>query len=178
MYSGEIWWWECVCCNWVFFWNTNAIQNLYIGFCREFHRLSEYVVISFKMIFYNDNMPKIQCLTYFFQGDISAGTSISRRVSFINNDVIWRDYSLFNFKKSDKLLFVVCSVNFTLLLTLSCFNHTPITIAVVTLLGLECRWRIKFGSDDPINIQVHSAHRSPLLEPAQSGKKIALGSTE
>ncbi len=53
-----------------FFWKISTIQNVHIRICREFHGLSKYVITFLKMLFYDDDIPKIQCLTYFFQADI------------------------------------------------------------------------------------------------------------
>jgi hypothetical protein len=53
-----------------FFLKIDAIEKFHIRFCREFNGLSKYVIIFLKMVFYDDDIPKIQCLTWFFQGDI------------------------------------------------------------------------------------------------------------
>jgi hypothetical protein len=50
------------------FWKTSAIQNVYTGFCRGFHGLSKYVITFLKMLFYDDDIPKILCLIIFSRG--------------------------------------------------------------------------------------------------------------
>jgi hypothetical protein len=72
-----IWWWDSLCCTWNVFSQTNAIQNIHIGFCREFNGLSKYAITFLKMFFYDNDIPKIQCLTYFFQAYISYKTHVS-----------------------------------------------------------------------------------------------------
>jgi hypothetical protein len=58
--------------------------------------------------------------------DVFSGTPASWTLSLINTKLSGVNYSLMNFKKWDKLLFVTYTVNFSLLLTQLHFNNTHI----------------------------------------------------
>jgi hypothetical protein len=52
----------------LFLYKTSAIQNIYTEVCREFRGLSKYVITFLKILFYDDDIPKILCTTIFFPG--------------------------------------------------------------------------------------------------------------
>jgi hypothetical protein len=54
----------------LFFWKPSLIQNFHLGICRELHGLSKYVIIFLKILFYDDDISKILCLTIFFHRDL------------------------------------------------------------------------------------------------------------
>jgi hypothetical protein len=121
-----IWWWGYLCCTRIFvFWKTSTIQNVHIGICREYHGLSKYVITFLKMLFYDDDIPKIQCLTYFFQADIRkvVKQGVVVNIVLVKNDH-YSSFHAFSLCKSlnfDWLFFFFSISMSAYLLLFSCF---------------------------------------------------------